>query len=291
MILSMTGYSKIVRKLDGKNMHIELKSLNSKQADISVKIPYVFREKEMEIRNILIQRLERGKIDCLVYFEVIENEQVPMINPSVVKNYYHQLKNISDDLHLEADDRLLPVIMRLPEILKTGKQEMDEKEWHELVNGLEEGISLLNEYRLTEGKRLEEDIRGRVQTILSLLFSVGPHEETRMGRVRDRIRKNLFELAPGAETDPNRFEQEMIYYLERIDFSEEKIRLENHCRYFIESMNASQGVGKMLGFIAQEIGREVNTLGSKANDSAIQKIVVQMKDELEKVKEQLANVL
>lgn len=287
----MTGYGKAMRKLKGKNLHVELKSLNSRQADITVKTPYVFREKELEIRNFLSDKLERGKIDCVAYFEVLENEQVPVINPSVVKNYYHQLKQISHDLDLRTDDQLLSIIMQLPETLKTENVEPDEMEWRELMAGLDEACIIVNKYRRAEGEKLKEDLSARINAITSLLLKIDPLEKERKERIRERILKNFHEYAKGMEIDQNRFEQEILYYLERNDFSEEKTRLQNHCSYFLENMEAGHGVGKMLGFISQEIGREINTLGSKAYDSSIQKIVVQMKDELEKVKEQLANVL
>jgi len=291
MIKSMTGFGQAVCELPKKKIHIEIKSLNSKQLDINTKLPLIYREKELEIRNLIGRYLIRGKIDLSLFTEVMEDENVPVINHSVVANYYNQLKQITDELKIENKEPLLPIILRLPDTLSTEKKELDEKEWvvvsREIVNAAEK----VNQFRLQEGESLETHMNQQIDLILHLLGEIEKIEKNRVKKIEDRIRDNVLSKLGPDEYDQNRFEQELIYYLEKLDFSEEKVRLKNHCSYFLQSTQKDEPVGKKLGFIAQEIGREINTLGSKANDTDIQKLVVQMKDALEKIKEQVLNVL
>jgi len=288
MIQSMTGFGKTILEIKNKTITLEIRSLNSKQLDVSARLPVLYKEKELELRNIIRQSLERGKIDVSISIDTIEKEKIPSINQAVVKNYYEQLKQISGEL---AIDQILPVIMRLPDTLKIEKQELDEKEWEQVKTGVKEAIHELISFRKQEGKALQKDIHHRVTQISKLLDNIEPYEKERIGKIKTRINHNLSEFLATESIDQNRFEQEMIYYLEKFDITEEKVRLLNHCDYFLQTLKLKLPAGKKLGFIAQEMGREINTLGSKANDSDIQKLVVQMKDELEKIKEQLLNVL
>ena len=291
MIQSMTGFGKTILEIKNKTITLEIRSLNSKQLDVSARLPVLYKEKELELRNIISQSLERGKIDISIFIDTIEKEKTPSINQAVVKNYYEQLKQISGELSIENIDQILPVIMRLPDTLKIEKQELDEKEWEQVKTGVKEAIHELISFRKQEGKALQKDIHHRVTQISKLLDNIEPYEKERIGKIKTRINHNLSEFLATESIDQNRFEQEMIYYLEKFDITEEKVRLRNHCDYFLQTLKLKIPAGKKLGFIAQEMGREINTLGSKANDSDIQKFVVQMKDELEKIKEQLLNVL
>ncbi|MBA7558064.1 hypothetical protein ES705_50853 [subsurface metagenome] len=288
MIQSMTGFGKTILEIKNKTITLEIRSLNSKQLDVSARLPVLYKEKELELRNIISQSLERGKIDISIFIDTIEKEKTPSINQAVVKNYYEQLKQISGELSI---DQILPVIIRLPDTLKIEKQELDDKEWEQVKTGVKEAIHELISFRNQEGKALQKDIHHHVNQIRKLLYSIGPYEKERIGKIKTRINHNLSEFLATESIDQNRFEQEMIYYLEKVDITEEKVRLRNHCDYFLQTIKLKIPAGKKLGFIAQEMGREINTIGSKANDSDIQKLVVQMKDELEKIKEQLLNVL
>lgn len=291
MTHSMTGFGKAVCELPKKKINIEIKSLNSKQLDINTRLPGIYREKELEIRNITGQQLIRGKIDLVMFVEKLEDEDVSVINQEVVKSYYQQLKKIAGELQSDKEEQLLPIIMRLPETLKVDKKELDEEEWRTVKSGITDALDDLIRFRATEGKALEKDMIIHGNNILLLLEEVRKFEDPRIKKIEDRIRENLKGKVGPDDLDQNRLEQEMIYYLEKLDISEEKIRLKNHCEYFLDTLNLKEPVGKKLGFITQEMGREINTLGSKANDSDIQKIVVRMKDELEKMKEQVLNVL
>ncbi len=291
MIQSMTGFGKTILEIKNKTITLEIRSLNSKQLDVSARLPVLYKEKELELRNIISQSLERGKIDISIFIDTIEKEKTPSINQAVVKNYYEQLMQISGELSIENIDQILPVIMRLPDTLKIEKQELDEKEWEQIKTGVMEAIHELISFRKQEGKALQKDIHHHVNQIRKLLDNIGPYEKERIGKIKTRINHNLSEFLATESIDQNRFEQEMIYYLEKFDITEEKVRLRNHCDYFLQTLKLKIPAGKKLGFIAQEMGREINTIGSKANDSDIQKLVVQMKDELEKIKEQLLNVL
>ncbi|PIP53989.1 MAG: YicC family protein [Bacteroidetes bacterium CG23_combo_of_CG06-09_8_20_14_all_32_9] len=290
MLKSMTGFGKTVNENEGKKISVEIKSLNSKQADVYIKLPFVYREKETEIRNEIIKQLERGKIELSVSQELKQTEKLVSINKEVFSSYYNQLKSLQEELFPDQTTDWISVIMQLPNIVSQNTGELDENEWKILKQTINNAIAQLNDFRKTEGKVLEDDILQRITNIESLQLQIDAFEPLRRETVRSRLKQNLTGLFDKDGFDKNRFEQELIYYLEKMDFTEEKVRLINHCKYFKETCN-EKNPGRKLSFITQEIGREINTLGSKANHSEIQKIVVQMKDELEKVKEQLLNIL
>jgi uncharacterized protein (TIGR00255 family) len=287
----MTGYGKAIAETPQKKITIEIKSLNSKQLDLNTKLPWLYKEKEPEIRNLISQKLDRGKIDFSVFCDMLDDEVVTVINKTAVRNYYNQFKEIASDLKIDLDDQIFTAIMKLPDTLKTEKPEMPEGEWELVRKQIIESIDMLDLYRIEEGNSITEDLNKCIGKILSFLESVGTYESGRIDKVREKL-DSLLEEAVGKENiDKNRFEQELIFYLEKYDINEEKVRLKTHCEYFLETMNTPAPNGKILNFIAQEIGREINTIGSKANDASIQKLVVMMKDELEKIKEQTLNVL
>ncbi|MBN2486319.1 MAG: YicC family protein [Bacteroidales bacterium] len=291
MMRSMTGYGKETCELANKVVTIEVKSLNSKQLDIYSRIPSVYREKDLEIRNILSQRLQRGKIEVNMVIEVTDVNSNGKLNVSVIKDYYKQLKEIGSELGIDYNDSVLQVIMRLPDSLKTDKEELDTQEWQKVEKALAGAIDAVDRFRLQEGKAMKTDMLEKLELIEQCLQKIQPFEQERVNAVKQRLQNGLNDL-PGAEkTDTNRFEQELIYYLEKLDINEEKVRLRNHCSFFAEVCNSKEPSGKKLGFIAQEMGREINTIGSKANHSEIQRLVVMMKDELEKIKEQSLNIL
>jgi uncharacterized protein (TIGR00255 family) len=287
----MTGYGKSMAEIPQKKITIEIKSLNSKQLDINTRLPWLYKEKEPEIRNMISQKLDRGKIDLNIFFDVLDNEIIPVINKAVIKNYYNQLKEITGELEINIDDQLLPAIMRLPDALKTEKAELAEEEWLIVKEQINESIIMLDLYRTEEGKSLEADLIRCIGKILTLLESIETFEGDRIAKIREKLTALLTENVGTENIDKNRFEQEIIFYLEKFDINEEKVRLRKHCEYFLEKIATLPPNGKILSFIAQEIGREINTIGSKANDASIQKLVVMMKDELEKIKEQTLNVL
>jgi len=291
MIKSMTGYGKAIAETQQKKITIEIKSLNSKQLDLNTKLPWLYKEKEPEIRNLVSQLLDRGKIDLSVYFDILEDEGIPVINKSIVKNYFKQLKEIAGELKINVDDQILPIIMRLPDSLKTEKPELPEDEWELVKKQIIGSINVLDLYRTEEGKSIETDLRKRISGILDSLSEVETFEPGRIRKVREKLISILKENNGTENLDKNRFEQELIFFLEKFDINEEKVRLKKHCEYFLETIDSPAPNGKILSFIAQEIGREVNTMGSKANDASIQKLVVMMKDELEKIKEQTNNIL
>ncbi|MBN1598691.1 MAG: YicC family protein [Bacteroidales bacterium] len=291
MMQSMTGYGKTICDINNKSITIEIKSLNSKQLDLYTRIPGFYKEKEIAIRNIISQELKRGKIELCITYEDNGNETSAKINVPLVKAYFYELENLRKEINYNIEEPLLQTILRFPDTLKTEKEELDEKEWQAVENKIREAIDAAAKFRTQEGKALQKDISERVSNILSLLESIAPHESERIKLIRERLYINLKESVDIDKIDENRFEQELIYYLEKIDITEEKVRLKNHCDFFNEVMDMNKPVGKKLGFISQEMGREINTIGSKANHSEIQRIVVQMKDELEKIKEQLMNVL
>jgi uncharacterized protein (TIGR00255 family) len=287
----MTGYGKAIAETTQKKISIEIKSLNSKQLDINTKLPWLYKEKEPEIRNLISQKLDRGKIEISIYFDIIEDEGVPVINKAIVKNYFKQLKELAGDLEINISDQILPVIMKLPDALRTDRPELPETEWELVKEQIMESVRTLDVYRCEEGKSIEADIRLRLANILSYLADIEPFESTRITKVREKLLSILNENAGSENIDKNRFEQELIFYLEKYDINEEKVRLRKHCEYFLETIMTDAPNGKILNFITQEIGREINTIGSKANDASIQKLVVMMKDELEKIKEQTMNIL
>jgi uncharacterized protein (TIGR00255 family) len=291
MIKSMTGYGKAIAETPQKKITIEIKSLNSKQLDLNTKLPWLYKEKEPEIRNLISQRLDRGKIDFSIFCDMLDDEVVTVINKSVVRNYYNQFKEIAAELKIDLDDQIFTAIMKLPDTLKTEKPEMSEAEWEVVRNQIIESVTMLDLYRIEEGNSIMADIKKCIGKILSLLETVQTFEAGRITKIREKIMSLLDENLGSEKVDKNRFEQEIIFYLEKYDINEEKIRLKTHCDYFIETINTPSPNGKILNFIAQEIGREINTIGSKANDASIQKLVVMMKDELEKIKEQTLNVL
>lgn len=291
MIQSMTGYGKAVCELPNKKISIEIKSLNSKQLDLNTRMPNLYREKEIEVRSLLGKHLSRGKIDLSFYVEAATSDKITKINQQVISNYHEQLKAIASDLGLDNSTDYLKVIMPLPDTVKVELAELDEEEWKAIVNTLNNAINDITDFRKREGMALEADIRERIELISQLLNEVPKYESQRIDKIRTRIRENLDELVQNNKIDENRFEQEIIFYLEKLDVTEEKVRLSNHLEYFIETIESEDAVGKKLGFITQEIGREINTLGSKANDADLQKIVIRMKDELEKIKEQILNIL
>jgi uncharacterized protein (TIGR00255 family) len=291
MIKSMTGYGKSVAETPQKKVTIEIKSLNSKQLDFNSKVPWLYKEKEPEIKSLISQKLERGKIDLSIYCDNLNDENIPSINKMIVKNYYNQLKEISDELKLDLNEHILSTILRLPDTLKTEKLELDEDEWKLIKSQLLEAVSMLDLYRIEEGYALEKDIRNNLARITLSLENIETFETGRIQKVRDKLLLILNENVKSENIDKNRFEQELIFYLEKFDINEEKVRLRKHCEYFLESLDTPSPNGKILNFITQEIGREINTIGSKANDASIQKLVVMMKDDLEKIKEQTLNIL
>lgn len=286
MIYSMTGYGKVVLELNAKTVRIEIKSLNSKSLDINVRMPNDYRPKELELRKIIGSRLKRGKIDVSFYVDIEKTKNPTKINTSIVKNYMDQLSKISGG---GRNLDLLSMAIKMPDSISAEKEEIDEQEWSLIISGAEDALNKIENYRKDEGKALYSDFSNRLNNIKSLLKKAVEIDPERIKKVRERLTKSVLELKE--KIDQNRFEQELIYYIEKLDINEEKIRLDNHLDYFFKTLNQNQSNGKKLGFISQEIGREINTIGSKANYAPMQKIVVQMKDELEKIKEQLLNVL
>ena len=281
----MTGYGKAVLELSAKTVRIEIRSLNSKSLDLNMRMPNEYRPKELELRKIIGSSLSRGKIDVSFYVDIEKSKNPTIINTSAVKNYMDQLKNISNGTSLD----FLKMAIKMPDSISAEKEEIDEQEWSLIINGTEDALKKIENYRKDEGEALYNDFSDRINSIKSLLKQAIDIDPDRIKKVRERLNKSALDLKENI--DQNRFEQELIYYIEKLDINEEKIRLDNHLDYFFDTLNQTQSNGKKLGFIAQEIGREINTLGSKANYAPMQKIVVQMKDELEKIKEQLLNVL
>jgi len=288
---SMTGFGKTVLELPDKKITFEIKSLNSKQFDLNTRIPGAIKEKEMDIRSLVSSELERGKIDLSIFIEKTGESSNYSFNKDLAKTYYKELLSVAEEIDQKNFNAYLPLIVNLPDVMKPEINSIDPNEWTEIKKAILESINLLNEFRKQEGNSLEKIIKKQIHNILDLLDEVPQFEKKRINTIRERINKNLVGFANDKNIDQNRLEQEIIYYLEKIDVTEEKVRLKKHCEYFLETIEEERSVGKKLNFISQEIGREINTLGSKANDVDIQKIVVQMKDELEKIKEQLFNIL
>lgn len=285
MIQSMTGFGKSVIQLPTKKITIELKSLNSKSLDLNARIPSVYREKELEMRNLIASALERGKIDFSLYIEVTGEETSSQLNEAIIRAYISQLKNVVDGDQIE----LLKMAVRMPDALKTSREELDEKEYTSILKALKEAIEAISTFRSEEGSSLKKEFELRIGNIKSLLEDVKLMDPDRLQMVRERLDRAVSDIRE--KVDENRFEQELIFYLEKFDITEEKVRLENHLDYFLNTLNTADSNGRKLGFICQEIGREINTMGSKANYAPMQQLVVQMKDELEKIKEQILNVL
>ncbi|MCM0383483.1 YicC family protein [Bacteroides fragilis] len=292
MIQSMTGYGKATAELPDKKINVEIKSLNSKAMDLSARIAPAYREKEMELRNEIARVLERGKVDFSLWVEKKEcAEAATPINQVLVEGYYNQIKAISENLHIAVPTDWFQTLLRMPDVMtRTETQELSEEEWRIVYATVKEAVSHLVDFRKQEGAALEKKFREKIENIHRLLESVTPYEKERVDKVKERITDAL-EKTLSVDYDKNRLEQELIYYIEKLDINEEKQRLSNHLKYFISTLENGSGQGKKLGFIAQEMGREINTLGSKSNHAEMQKIVVQMKDELEQIKEQVLNVM
>jgi uncharacterized protein (TIGR00255 family) len=286
MIQSMTGFGKASMQLPTKKITVEIKSLNSKGLDLNTRMPSVFREMELGLRTQLSQRLERGKIDFSLYVEVTGEETTSKINVPIVKGYINQMKAVIPN----ADEtELMKMAVRMPDALKTERDEIDENEWNNIQKVIDEAVENIAQFRKDEGVSLEKEFILRIGNIRSLMNDAISYDAERVETVKARLRTALDELKENV--DENRFEQELIFYLEKYDITEEKVRLENHLNYFIETIAGTEANGRKLGFITQEMGREINTMGSKSNHTEMQKLVVQMKDELEKIKEQVLNVL
>ncbi|WP_258848544.1 YicC/YloC family endoribonuclease [Polaribacter sp. WD7] len=288
MIQSMTGYGKSVLQLPTKKVTIEIKSLNSKNLDLNVRIPSYYKEKELAVRKKLASALLRGKVDFSIFVEMTADETSTTVNPGVVKEYMQQLRKMIE-ADTSTDIELLKMAVKMPDALKTEREELDETEWSTIAKGIELAIKDIVQYRIDEAASLEIDFKQRIVNIKAFLEEVNDLDGDRIDNVKTRLQKAIDELK--VETDENRFEQELIYYLEKLDINEEKVRLANHLDYFLETLASPESNGKKLGFIVQEMGREINTTGSKANFAPMQKAVIQMKNELEQIKEQILNVL
>ena len=288
----MTGYGKAVVAYKEKKINVEVKSLNSKSLDLSARIAPLYREKEMEIRRLIAQKLERGKVDFSLWVEKETTIDATPINAALVENYYHQIKSIAANTDIPEPSDWFTTLLRLPDVTtKTEVEVLEEEEWHAAKQAITEALDKLIEFRTQEGAALQKKFTEKIDNISALLKSIEPFEKSRVPKIKDKIIDGLKQI-PEVDYDKNRLEQELIYYIEKLDISEEKQRLSNHLKYFRETMNESgHGVGKKLGFISQEMGREINTTGSKSNQAEMQNIVVKMKDELEQIKEQVLNAL
>ena len=297
----MTGYGKSELNLTNANFTIEVRSLNSKQIDANVKMSSVYRDKEIGLRKLLSEKLQRGKIELSIWREKSESSSNYKINTEAVKRYHDQILQMKKDLGLKwnmwsftpfkaKSTDIIPALLKMPEVMIKGEEQSNDNEWNKIQKGIEKAIDNLLQFRLDEGSKLEEDITSRINQLSSLLKDIAPFAKDRIGKIKESLSEKLSEI-DNKNIDENRFEQELIYYLEKQDITEEQVRLSTHLNYFLETMKTNSPNGKKLGFISQEIGREVNTIGSKSSDAEMQKIVVQMKDELEKIKEQLLNIL
>jgi uncharacterized protein (TIGR00255 family) len=291
MIKSMTGFGKNVTELPGKKITIEVRSLNSKSLDLNLRMPYIYKAKELELRADISKQIERGKVDITIFTESTQESLPVAINKTLAKTYYKELKDLSVELN-ENTTNLLALVLKMPEVMKAEREvaDLDEAEWKQVKKAVDKAIDAFQEFRSDEGKILKKEFKTRIGIIEKLLEDVIDSDAARIENVRKRIKNNIAELVEKEKIDENRFEQEIIYYIEKLDITEEKLRLKTHLDYFIKTMQ-EPSAGRKLGFISQEIGREINTIGSKANDAVVQKLVVQMKDELEKIKEQMLNVL
>ena len=287
----MTGYGKAVVAYKGKKINVEVKSLNSKQLDLTTRIAPLYREKEMEIRQLVAERLLRGKVEFCLWIEKDAAMEAAPLNAALMQNYYQQLRDFAEQNHLNTGVDWMQTLIRMPDVLtKTEVEVLDDEEWAIVRKGIIEAVQHLMDFRTQEGAALEKKFAEKIDNIERLLASIEPYEKARVEKIRQRIIDGLKQI-PDAEYDKNRLEQELIYYIEKLDISEEKQRLTNHLKYFRETMADQAGQGKKLGFIAQEMGREINTTGSKSNQAEMQNIVVMMKDELEQIKEQVLNAL
>jgi len=289
MIQSMTGYGKAELNLTNANFTIEVRSLNSKQIDANVKMSSIYRDKEIGLRKLLSEKLQRGKIELSIWRESSESSAKYTLNTELIKEYFSQIQEVTSSLSINSSD-IMPSLLKMPEVLVKGEEKAEDNEWEEIAKGIDIAIGNILQFRLDEGKKLETDITARINILAGLLIEILPFASSRIEKVKKSLADKLAEIDT-KNIDENRFEQELIYYLEKQDITEEQVRLDAHLNYFIETMEADSPNGKKLGFIGQEIGREINTIGSKSSDAEMQKIVVQMKDELEKIKEQLLNIL
>ena len=291
MIQSMTGYGKAVVAFKEKKIHVEIKSLNSKQLDLNTRIAPLYREKEMEMRQMVADALIRGKVDMSVWIEKDTTADATPINAQLVENYYQQIKSISEKTGIPAPEDWFVTLLRMPDVMtKSEVEELEDEEWAVVKGGVAEALKNLVDFRTQEGAALQKKFTEKIDNIAKLMGEIEPFEKSRVEKIKARIIDGLQQI-PSAEYDKNRLEQELIYYIEKLDISEEKQRLANHLKYFRDTMNEPAGQGKKLGFIAQEMGREINTTGSKSNQAEMQNIVVKMKDELEQIKEQVLNAL
>ena len=291
MIQSMTGYGKSIVTYNGKKINVEIKSLNSKALDLSARIAPIYREREMEIRQMIARELNRGKVDFAIWVDKEATLDAAPINASLVENYYHQLRIIAESTGIPEPSDWFSTLLRLPDVTtKTDIEELSDEEWDAACQAILQAIGALQVFRRQEGAALEKKFHEKIDNIAALLASIEPYEKSRILKIRENILKGLQQI-PEVDYDKNRLEQELIYYIEKLDISEEKQRLANHLNYFRETMAEEEPNGKKLGFIAQEMGREINTTGSKSNQAEMQNIVVKMKDELEQIKEQVLNVL
>ena len=291
MIQSMTGYGKASAEFQGKKINAEVKSLNSKALDLSTRLAPIYREKEMEVRALIAQALERGKVEFNLWIEQTDTQNAASVNGELVANYYKQITDIAENYNIEKPEDIWTVLMRMPDVLsKTEIQELTEEEWAVAKSVVEKAIQQLTDFRKQEGMALQKKFEEKLDNIASLLASIESYETNRTEKIRQKL-VDALQAIPEVEYDRNRLEQEMIYYIEKLDINEEKQRLTNHLHYFRQTMEEGHGQGKKLGFIAQEMGREINTTGSKSNQAEMQNIVVKMKDELEQIKEQVLNVM
>lgn len=286
----MTGFGKASGTFSNKKITVEIKSLNSKNLDLFVRMPSIYRQNEIELRKLLGKHLDRGKVECNINVELIGDESSQKLNKSLIKSYYNQLSELSDELELPKEN-LLATLIRMPDVFTAESVDLDENEWQFIVSILEKAVAEHVSFRKEEGQRLEEEFTLRIGNIQKAFDKVPEYESSRVESIKERIENNLEEFVGISKIDKNRFEQELIYYLEKFDITEEKHRLGNHLSYFLDTLGNPVSQGKKLGFISQEIGREINTLGSKSYHSEMQKLVVGMKDELEKIKEQILNTL
>lgn len=291
MIQSMTGFGKATCEYGNKKIVVEIKSLNSKQLDVSTRISQLYREKDIEIRNELAQKLERGKVEFTLYIDNSNKESATIINQTIIESYYKQIQSASENLGIPMPQNWFEILLRMPDTMKTEMVELDDNEWFEIRRIIDNAIEQLQEFRSQEGKSLAAVFEAKINNIANLLVKIEPFEGERVERIKNKLEENLQSISEKIDYDKNRLEQELIFYIEKLDVNEEKVRLRNHLNYFLETMRVEKSPGRKLGFIAQEIGREINTLGSKSNHSEMQKIVVLMKDELEQIKEQVLNTL
>lgn len=290
MIRSMTGFGRTSVEMEGKSVTVEIRTLNSKQLDLNVRLAPLFRNKENEIRTMVSHELERGKIDVTITVDNNAASRVS-VNTTLAKAYFETLTQLSEEVANPVQSDLFIQVLRMPDVISTPQEELSEELWLAVKDAVTESCNKVNDFRISEGAVLAEDFRKRILMINNMVDEVTPFEENRIAALRAKLEKNIAEFLPKVQYDAGRLEQEMFFYIEKLDITEEKVRLRKHCRYFLDTMEEPKANGKKLGFIVQECGREINTLGSKSNDFDIQQIVVRMKDELEKLKEQLANIL